>query len=161
MIALAAAAALAPVPRPFKTGLTTVDIERAIELGQSPGSEASQRFHDAHVILIGDPVLDRLEIVTEFRRVVLRTEDRVRLAAITWGPRQAAEMLRPWRARVSLVLHVTFSPRNVYYTMPRFGGMVEATFDASALDHRGVYLAGIDLEGREVRRVELDFGRVD
>jgi hypothetical protein len=204
MIALAAAVALvaaASVPRPFRTGLTTVDIERAIKLGQSPGSEASQRFHDAYVILIGDPVLDRLEIVTEFRRVVLRTEDHVRLADITWGPRQAAEMLRPWRARISLVLHVTFSPRNVYYTMPRFGivlygrrqsqaqgriepldlletpryisgqpappgtpilgGMVEATFDAGALDHRGVYLAGIDLEGREVRRVELDFGRVD
>ncbi len=203
-IALAAAVGLAraaPRVSPIQIGITTADIERAIALGRSPDVAPLQRFHEAYTIPLGDPLLDRLEIITEFRRVVLGTEDRVRLADITWGPQQAAAMLGPWRDKVSLVLHVTFSPRNVYYTMPRFdivlyerpqpqaagaigpielvetpryvlgqpappgtpilGGLVEATYTARTLDRRGTYLAGIAFEGRELRRVEIDFSRID
>jgi hypothetical protein len=186
---------------PFTTSIGTASIERAIALGRSSDRAARQRFHDAYLIRLNDPLLDRLEIVTEFRRVVLATEDRARAGDIDWGPRQAADMLRPWRGRISLILHVTFPPNNVYRRMPRFdivlygrpqtraagriepldrletprylpgqpappgtpilGGMIQATFAVLALDQRGVCLGGIAFEGREVRRVDIDFGRVE
>ncbi len=199
---LAAAVGLlasAPSTHPFDSNIGSAAIDRAVAIGRSSGA-VRQRFHDQYVVRLGDPILEQLEIVTEFRRVVLATEDHVRLADAAWGARQAEEMLRSRRGTISLVLRVAFSPRNVYREMPRFalvlyarpearppgrlepldlietpryvsgqpappgtpilGGMVEAIFDARALDPRGVYLAGIALEGRELRRVELDFGRV-
>ncbi len=185
---------------PLAVNIDGAAIERAIAIGRSSPRAARQRFHDAYVIRLNDTLLDRLEIVSEFRRVVLATEDRIRAGDVGWGPRQAADMLQPWRGKISLVLHVTFPPNNVYRTMPRFdillyapprariagrmepldlletpkyvsgqpappgtpilGGIVEATFAASAVDPLGVSLAGIEFEGRELRRVEIDFGRV-
>ncbi len=190
-----------PGAQPFATNIDDAAIARAIALGRSPDSTERQRFHDAYVIPLNDPLLDRLEIVTEFRRVVLATEDRVRAGDIDWGPRQAAAMLEQWRGKVTLVLRVTFPPDNTYRAMPPFalvlygrpqtaapprieplylletpkyvadqpappgtpilGGIVEATFRAAPLNARAVYLAGIALEGRELRRVEVDFGRVE
>jgi len=195
----ATGAAVAPG---FQPNIDSAAIDRAIALGQSRDPDALQRFHDGYVIRLNDVLLDRLEIVTEFRRVVLETEGRARVRDPEWGPKQAVDMLRPWRDKVTLSLHVTFPPNNVYRTMPRFdlvlygrpgaahagipmqpldlletpryvsgqpappgtpilAGIVQATFAARPLDPRGVYLAGIAMEGRELRRVEIDFGRLE
>ena len=212
VIAIALAAALgmtapAGAVRSLDAGIGTAAVKRAIDVGRSPDSDSSRRFHDEYVIPLGDRLLDRLEIVTEFRRVVLATEDHARFGNVTWGLEQAEAMLQPWRDKVSLVLYVTFSPGNTYRTMPRFGivlyarsssaapprgsgasriepidlietpryvsgqpappgtptlaGIVEATFVTRGLDRRGTYLAGIFLEDRELRRVDLDFGRIE
>ncbi len=186
--------------QPFAVNIDAAAIERAVALGRSTNAAERQRFHDSYIIRLNDPLLDRLEIVTEFRRVVLATEDRVREGDVDWGPQQAAAMLRQWRDKITLVLHVTFPPANTYRTMPPFdlvlygrsrtgaarpleplallatpqyvsgqpappgtpilAGIVDATFAARSLDPRAVYLAGIRFEGRELRRVELDFGRL-
>ncbi len=185
---------------PFEVNLDTATIERAIALGRSTDAASKRTFHDSYVIPVDDQVLDRVEILTEFRRVVLETENRVGAADIGWGAQQAAAMLRPWRNTVSVVLHVTFAPNNSYRAMPPFrvvlyarprggepariqplnvvqtpryvagqpappgtpilGGTVEATFSANTLDPRGTYLAGVSMDDRELRRVEIDFGRV-
>ncbi len=201
VLAVVALCAAAPRVQPFGTNIDAAAIGQAIALGRSIDPAARQRFHDVYVIHLDGPLLDRLEIVTEFRRVVLATEDRVRAGDIDWGPQQAADMLQPWRDKVTLILHVTFPPNNAYRTMPRFGivlfgrpqaaaagrlepldlletprylsgqpappgtpilgGIVQAIFAARNLDTRAVYLSGITFEGREVRRVEIDFGRID
>jgi hypothetical protein len=44
---------------------------------------------------------------------------------------------------------------------PILGGFIEATFDARPLDRRAVYLAGIAEEGRETRRIAVDFSRIE
>ena len=201
VFAAAVLSAGAAPARPFATNIDTVTIERAIALGRSTDAAARQRFHGAYVVRLNDSLLDSLEIVTEFRRVVLATEDRARAGDIDWGARQAADMLQPWRDKVALILHATFPPNNTYRAMPRFdivlygrpqagaagriepvdllatpqyvsgqpappgtpilGGLVQATFAARALNPRAVYLGGIIFEGREVRRVEIDFGRIE
>ncbi len=201
LLAVAAPFAAAPPVTPFVTNIDAAAINRAIAVGRSGDAAVRQRFHDAYFTRLNDPPLDRLEIITEFRRVVLATEDRVRAGDLSWGAKQAADMLRPWRDKVALVLYVTFPPTNVYRTMPRFdvvlygrpraqtpgriepldlletpryiagqpappgtpilAGMVQATFAAGMLDPRGIHLCGIVLEDRELRRVEIDFGRVE
>ncbi len=195
-------AAAPPGHAPFRPHIDGITIERAVALGRSRDPAVRQRFHDAYVIRLNDALLDRLEVVTEFRRVVLETEDRVRAGDIDWGPRQATDMLRPWRDKLAVALYVNFPPDNVYRAMPRFdivlygrprsaqagrtihpidlletpryiagqpappgtpilAGTVQATFAARPLDAGGVYLAGIVMEGREVRRVEIDLGRFE
>ena len=44
---------------------------------------------------------------------------------------------------------------------PILAGLVQATFGAAKLDPRSVYLTGITFEGRELRRVEVDFGQIE
>ncbi len=198
--ALALLAAIAPTAAWFDASIDAAAVDQAIALGRTPGSPDLSRFHQQYVIGLGGPMLDRLEIITEFRRVVLATEEHARLADIGWGARDAERMLRPWRDKITLVLHVTFPPNNTYREMPPLGivlyarpgsggpgrmepidlratpryisgqpapagtpilgGRVDATFDARALDPHGIYLAGIDMDRREVRRVEVNFARV-
>jgi hypothetical protein len=186
----------------LETNIDSAAIDRAIVLGRSSDFAARQRFHDQYVVGFNDASLDRLEVVTEFRRVVLETENRVRAADLDWGPQQAASMLAPWRGKIAVTLHVNFPPNNLYRAMPRYeivlygrphtldagnriqpidvletplyvsgqpappgtpilAGLIQATFAARTLDRRGVYLAGIAMDGRELRRVEIDFGRFE
>lgn len=197
-VAAVAARGLAPLPAssPIRIDIGRADIERAIDIGRGDMS-ARRAFNDAYTVPINDPPFVRLEVLTEFRRVVvgaeLHRDDR------SWGPDQAAEMLRPYRGTVTLVLHVRFSPLNFYHAMPVFhvvlyghdakggviqprdsvqipqylpgqlappgspvlGGLVEATFDARALDPRRVSIAGLRDTDRERRRVEIDFGAIE
>ncbi len=192
---LGAAVCLGAATPSLETSIDRPTIARAIALGRSHDAAALQRFHASYLIRLNDAPLDELEVVTEFRRVVLATQ--IKPNDISWGPEQAQKMLRPFRGTVSLVLRVTFPPQNLYRAMPAFdlvlydrvrgtlrardtrqmpqyiagqlappgspilGGLVEATFDAERLDRRAVYLAGIGEEGRELRRVEVDFSRIE
>ncbi len=207
-LALAAVSVPFAAAGPIQTYIDSAAVRRAIDLGRSR-SDLSRSFHDRYVIPLGDRSLERLEIITEFRRVVLAAEERSRFGDMTWGPEQAEARLRPWRGRITLLLHVVFSPNNTYRAMPRFdivlyappasvarrgavtprsdriepidivetpryvsgqpappgtpilAGLVQATFNARTLDSRNVYLAGIFLEDRELRRVELDFSAIE
>lgn len=181
-------------------------IEEAIALARSRDEHGRERFHAPYRVLLGDPAFDSLEIVTEYRRVVLAAEQRVRLGDRSFGYREALEILRPWRGRLSAILRVTFHPQNVYRTVPAYelvlyprpspdvrggaprsqspvdlrrtprylagggevslnppaggpmlGATVEAIFDTPRLNLEGTRLLGIRLDGRELRRVPVDF----
>lgn len=183
----------------FEIGLDAGAIARAVALGRSRDQAKLRQYHSAYLFSL-DPPFDRLEILTEYRRIVIAAEERSGFDS-AWGAEQAAAMLRPLRGTVALVLHVTFPPNNVYRAMPAFdivlydragsaagrriaprevratprylpgqpapagtpilGGSIEAIFDARTLQRRAVYLAGIFREGRELRRVDVDFGRIE
>jgi hypothetical protein len=192
--------ATARAARPFETDIGRAAIDRAIALGQSGDATSLARFNDPYTIALGGPLLVRLEVLTEFRRVVLAAREHAQFGELSWGAEEAAAMLRPFRRTVTLTLYVTLPPQNTYRSMPRFdivlyrrpgsgtgrvepiermetpryvsgqpappgspilGGSIEAVFSARDIDPRGVYLAGILEAGRELRRVEVDFGRVE
>jgi hypothetical protein len=176
-------------------------VERAITIGQSSDAVALDRFYATYRVDIADALLERLDIVTPFRRIVNAAAERARHGDAAWSATQALESAASSRDRISLVLSVRFPPQNVYVTMPAFEivlygragtggastiepievrgtprdaagvavspgspivrGSVEAVFDARRLDPRGVYVVGIRQQGRELRRVEVDFGKVD
>jgi hypothetical protein len=93
-------------------------VERAIQIGR--GDLASRdRFHEAYRIRLGGPLIERLEVITEFHRVVLVAEQHASLAA-GWGYTQAIDFLQPFRERVALILKVAFPPQNAYRTMEPF-----------------------------------------
>jgi hypothetical protein len=106
--------ALAPV-------LTDKDVDRALKLAQAPAPKRTA-FHAPYVVRITDPVVEQIEVVTEFRRYVMTTEDQLRLGnwLFAQSVRDAREKLRPWRGRVSLAARLRFHPQNNLTMIPPY-----------------------------------------
>lgn len=123
---LVVAAALSPGARPVCASgpdagqaIGASAIAEAVAIGFDRGGGARHAaFHEPYVLRHGGAVLRSLEVVTEFRRVVLLAEERLRRGDASWDARAAAEALAPYRGRLDLVLHLRFSPQNTFRSMP-------------------------------------------
>ncbi len=85
------------------------------------GTEADRtRFHAPYLLTGTVDTIDRLEVITEFRRLVLLTEER--LAAGDWtfssDTRAAVAALQPWKDKVVIRAHYRFHPHNLYTSAP-------------------------------------------
>jgi hypothetical protein len=119
--ALAAALAVTSIGlRGIQLELTRADIERAVKLARGKEAQRAQ-FHAAYQIPVADAFVERLEVITEFRRMVLITEER--LAAGEWAfgmvPRPAEDALRPWKLKLSIKTRIRFHPLNAYPMTPQ------------------------------------------
>jgi len=94
-------------------------IERALIVGRAFDAERA-RFHRPYLISINDATVEQIEVITEFRRVVLLEEDRIRRGDHMFRLRQAEDALAPWRGRLTLVTRLRFHPLNTYVTAPLF-----------------------------------------
>lgn len=102
--------------------LSDRDITRAVETGIS-SEQARARFHAAYIIPINDPTVERLEVITPFRRLVLITEERTRFG--NWlfshsGIRDPKAAIQPWRGRLSVVATLRFHPQNTFGDIPAY-----------------------------------------
>jgi hypothetical protein len=116
-----AAALPAPAVRAIQRDLGTQELQRAIKMGS--GSDADRaRFHAAYIVPLSsaDPAIERLEVLTEFRRVVIEAEDRLRKGDHMFGAGQASGVIRAWHDKVTLVLRLRFHPQNVLVTVPSY-----------------------------------------
>ena len=119
---LAVTLMIAPIPLGAITvSLTNQDIERALKLGRGT-EEQRARFHARYVVPLQGSVAQHIEVITEFRRYVLKTEERARFGdwMFAQGTRAAQEALRPSRGRVSIVAQLQFNPLNTYTSVPPF-----------------------------------------
>ena len=107
--------------RAIATVLGDKDIDRALNLAQAPEQKRSL-FHAAYIVHVNDAVVERIEVVTEFRRYVLIAEEQLRLGnwLFAHGVREAREKLRPWRERVSVVARLRFHPQNTLAVLPPY-----------------------------------------
>jgi hypothetical protein len=130
MVAVTAVAAITPA-RAINLSLTSSDIERALTVARDQ-DRARERFHTAYVLIVDDPFVERIEIVTEYRRVVTLAEDHIRRGdrAFAYSGRLAAIALEPWRNRVSVLARLRFHPHNAYVDVPR----VEVSVDGPNAD---------------------------
>jgi hypothetical protein len=86
------------------------------------GSAAARAaFHRPYLFESTDPSIDRIEVITEYRRVVLFGEDKLfrgeQMAA--QNVRETQTALKEWRRRVSVMVHVTFPLQNILMAAPR------------------------------------------
>jgi hypothetical protein len=99
--------------------LTRADIERAVATAKSSEAHRAQ-FHAAYQVPVTDDFVEKLEVITEYRRMVLIAEQR--LAAGEWAfglsPRSAEDALQPWKHKVSIRARIRFPPHNVYPRLP-------------------------------------------
>src|SRR5919204_3007089 len=109
----------APSVRAIQRDLGTQELQRAIKIGSGADADRA-RFHAAYIVPLrsADPQIERLEVLTEFRRVVIEAEDRLRKGDHMFGAGQASIAIRPWHDKVTLVLRLRFHPQNVLVAVP-------------------------------------------
>ena len=126
---LRVAAAFLLVQAPL-AALTEVLTERdiAYALNIANGSAAARAlFHAPYVVAIDDPAIEQLDIVTEFRRLVLAAERELETGNWMMGRggydakgRTLTDVLRPLAGQVSIRARLRFHPLNNYVTLPAF-----------------------------------------
>jgi hypothetical protein len=103
--------------------LSTADLQRALDLARGSDAERA-RFEAQYVFRFDDPTVERLEIITPFRRAELYGEDRLRIGDHLFGPMDAARALRSSEGEVTIRARLRFNPMNVYVTVPDFAIVV-------------------------------------
>ncbi len=183
------------------------EIERAQQVARSREGEREQ-FHRRYVFDLKGDTVTQIEVITEFRRLVLTTEEHLRLGdqMFSRGVREAEAAMAPTRGLVTFKSKLRFHPLNTYADVPPFkialGPAASttasvATSPLTPIDTRAISEAsqpfkdgagkrvvallgatlqadlpaarigpasrslGVVLEGRELARVPVDFGRLD
>jgi len=99
--------------------MTQAEMERALTIGRAFDAERA-RFHQPYVLGINDPTVERIEIITEFRRVVLFAEEQIRQGDHMFGIRQVEAAMRPWHGKVTIVARLRFHPLNTLLSAPPY-----------------------------------------
>lgn len=103
----------------LKIGITLQDVDRALTIARSSPPER-ERFHAPYLRTINTPFVERVEVVSELRRVVQLAEDQIargdRLFA--YSTTRANDALTVFRRRVSVIARVRFHPQNNYVEPP-------------------------------------------
>lgn len=68
-------------------------------------------FHARYTVSFGDPIFDRVEVITEYRRAVMTAEERLKVDTL-WDVSRAKPALAPFRGLVSFILWIKFPPQN-------------------------------------------------
>ncbi|MGD9903580.1 MAG: hypothetical protein AB7U83_08920 [Vicinamibacterales bacterium] len=114
---IAAGLASAPAVRAIEANLPTQGVDDAIVFARMARHEARQAFHDRYARTPGGAV-SRISIVSEYRRVVLRTEEKIRLGDRSYSVRQLTTELEPWRGQLEVIVDLVFHPMNTYVGVP-------------------------------------------
>ena len=138
--AVAAVAHLAAITSP----VGPADLERA--LATARGAEAARaRFHETYVFPVKASPVEKVEVVTEFRRAVMITEEHLRQGDWIFGQggrnlrgESAASGLIPWKGRVTVAAHVAFGPTHAYATVPPLEIALDGSPPIVAVDARTI-----------------------
>jgi hypothetical protein len=122
-----AAVVLACTPLAAVTeALTDRDIAHALAIAN--GSDATRAlFHAPYIVAVNEPTVEHLEVITEFRRFVLASEEQLKAGNWMMGRggfdpkgRTLKDILKPQTGQVSIRAQLRFHPQNNYVTLPAF-----------------------------------------
>jgi hypothetical protein len=101
------------------TGLDRPQIESALRLARSSDAERA-RFHEAYRVPVPQREVESLEVITEYRRMVMIAEERMSTGAWSYTVtiRSAEEALQPWVGKLAIRARVKFHPMKVYPRVP-------------------------------------------
>ena len=195
VLAVAALAVMAGAADALLVSLDRADIRRALDLAQWPRTDQDRaRFHARYLVRVGGaPVgqtsVDTIEIITEFRRMVLIAEEHARINDMfARGGRiqEAEEALQPYRGRLSVVARIRFGPHvagvpdiDVAFADPNaprpidlrraptyardgtlIGADIEAVFTSASIGQTAHTIA-VRLRDGELARTTIDFKDID
>ena len=114
----------------INVALTQDDVRRALGIAAGP-LDVRVRFHAPYIRSVDDPAIERLEVITEFRRLVLASEEQASLGnwMVARGGydrkgRTLADMLQRWKGQVSIKIRFRFHPHNSYAAVPLIDTLV-------------------------------------
>ena len=97
------------------------EIERAQQVARGRDSER-QQFHRRYVFDLKDDTVTQIEVITEFRRLVLVSEEHIFRGdwLFTRSVRSGEEALAPTRGLTTIRATVRFNPLNTFITPPAY-----------------------------------------
>ena len=111
-------------PLAVNADVTDADIQRAVTIAMGR-KDVRVRFHAPYVLPIADPTVERIEVITEFRRFVMASEEQAALGnwMVARGGydargRTLKQLVEPWRGQVAIKVVVRFHPQHRYSTVP-------------------------------------------
>jgi hypothetical protein len=121
-LALAAVALLmaaAASPSALDLDVTDADIERVLAVARGREAELA-RFHAPYITTLNHPAVERIEVISELRRVALLAEARILKGdrGFAYSVTQTRRALGTWKHRLSVVAQVRFHPQNTYVGVP-------------------------------------------
>jgi hypothetical protein len=136
------------------------DIERALALARAKDAER-QQFHSRYLFNVNDPAVTQIEVVTEFRRLVLIAEDHVLHGdfMFTRGVRAGEQALAATHGMLTLRAQIRFNPLNTFAALPDYALAVGTPSGALvALDTHGTPQYSSPFKNRQGKTVTSLFG---
>ena len=99
--------------------VTIQDMERGLAIARATDNERAT-FHAPYIHKVDTPFVESIEVVSEYRRVVLVGEDHIRKGdrLFAYSTTLTQKAVSPWKSRVSIVARVRFHPHNTYVGVP-------------------------------------------
>ena len=91
----------------------------AIELGRTQDEALFASFNKGYS-LSPSGIIDSADVITEFRRAVLLVREHTLQGDFSFGPRDLARGLMPYRGLVTFVVQVRLNPMNTFMTPPTY-----------------------------------------
>jgi len=107
---------LAPM-RAVEINLDREAIDQAIVFGRQATRAERLAFHAGYLRTPAAEVR-RVSVVTEYRRVVLLMEEKMRLLDRNYGVAQMTAALAPWRGLVEIIVELQLHPHNTFVRVP-------------------------------------------
>jgi len=130
------------------------DTQRAMKIAEDPVA-ARARFHASYITAIRDSIIRDIEVMTEFRRTVMATEDALKRGdwavahgTSSLGGRSIADIVAPWRRMVTVVANLQLPAMHTYVTIPRCEVTVDGTPILAAVDRRTTPLSSLPYSSR-------------
>jgi hypothetical protein len=105
---------------------TERDFANALNLA-SASESIRGRFHAPYIVPVKDALIEQLDVITEFRRLVLSAEEQLREGNWMLGRggfdqkgRTLKDRLQPYAGQVSIRARLRFHPHNSYVAVPPF-----------------------------------------
>ncbi len=116
------------------TDLSVAEIERALTIARGLAADRAA-FHAPYLIQLKKPFVPAIEIVTEFRRVVMIADDHILRGdrMFAFSARLAQDAVAPWKDRVSVIARLQFHPLNTYINVPPIAMTLDGPSGAAAL----------------------------
>jgi hypothetical protein len=99
--------------------MTQAEVDRALSIGRAFERERV-RFHKPYIVAMSDPTIEQIEVLTEFRRVVLFAEERIRNGDHMFGVRDAEAAVASWHGKMTIVARLRFHPMNTFLASPPY-----------------------------------------
>jgi hypothetical protein len=103
----------------LKIAISPQDVDRALTIARSREAERAQ-FHAPYIQVVDTTFIERVEAVSELRRVVLLAEEQLARGdrRFAYSLTRATDALEVWRRRVAIIARVRFHPQNNYVDAP-------------------------------------------
>jgi hypothetical protein len=122
--------------------LTQADTQRALRLAGATDPARAQ-FHSSYTIAIKGSVIHQIQVLTDFRRIVLAAEDARRRGdwAVAQGARSLTghgveDVVKPWRGKVTITADLQLDPLHTYLAVPNCEVMMGGVPVVASIDRR-------------------------